>query len=150
MAEYDLLFVGGGTTSRLADHIRQHEFVDPIREFLAAGGIYYGGSAGARLPCAEITLASHIEDDPHSAGKPGLGLVQGISVFPHADKYPPERPVEVARALGHDVLVLPEASGVAIVDHTLRAIGPDTVRLVVAAEGATRTLRAGDTVSLNA
>ncbi len=149
LSHFDLLFVGGGTTSKLASHIEEHRFGDAVRGFLEAGGTYYGGSAGAVLSCAEITLASQIEDDPRAAGMPGLGLVQGISVLPHADKYARARARDLADSLGQDVLALPEAAGVAIVDHTVRAIGPDIVRLV-APGGITRTLRAGESASLRA
>jgi dipeptidase E len=149
LSHFDLLFVGGGTTSKLASHIEEHRFGDAVRGFLAAGGTYYGGSAGAVLSCAEITLASQVEDDPQSAGMPGLGLVQGISVFPHSDKYPSTRARDLADSFGHDILALPEAAGVAIVDHTVRAIGPDIVRLV-APGGITRTLRGGESASLRA
>ena len=149
LAGYDLLFVGGGTTSKLVTHLQENKFADAVRDFLAAGGTYYGGSAGALLACDEITLASHIEDDPQSAGMPGLGLVHGVSVFPHADKFPIHRPVEVARLLGHSVLVLPESSGVAVGDGTLRAIGPGTPQLVTQVGRSIQALRAGETVVLS-
>lgn len=77
LRSYDLLFVGGGTTSKLVRHLSDHEFVEAVRDFLAAGGIYYGRSAGALLPCDEITLASYVEDDPRAAELHGLGLLRG-------------------------------------------------------------------------
>jgi peptidase E len=126
---YDLLFVGGGTTSKLAAHIQTHHFEQAVIDFVTNGGVYLGGSAGAILACDEITIASLIEDDPAARGMAGLGLVHGLSVYPHADTYSAD-PAQLARELGHDVIALPEASGVAIRDGELRAIGPGTIRLL--------------------
>jgi peptidase E len=43
----DLLFVGGGTTSKLLEHICEHGFRGHVADHVAQGGRYYGGSAGA-------------------------------------------------------------------------------------------------------
>jgi peptidase E len=129
LGRHDLLFVGGGTTSKLAAHIRENEFEQAVRDFVAGGGRYYGGSAGALLACEWISIAALLEKDPDALGMQGLGLIPGFSIFPHADKYPAGRPAEVAEKLGHEVLVLPEASGVVVDGDSLRAIGPDTVQI---------------------
>jgi hypothetical protein len=63
----------------------------------------------------------------------GLGLVRGVSLLAHADKHPPGRAAQIAKALGQDVLVLPEASGVVVEGAAIRAIGPDPVQLVSSA-----------------
>ncbi|MBX6751207.1 MAG: Type 1 glutamine amidotransferase-like domain-containing protein [Micromonosporaceae bacterium] len=136
---YELLFVGGGTTSKLAAHVHAYGFTQPVIDFVTGGGGYLGSSAGAILACDTITIAGLIEDDPDARGMAGLGLVPGLSVYPHADTFSAD-PVQLARELGHDVIALPEASGVAIRDGELRAIGPDTVRLIADAGATERIL----------
>jgi peptidase E len=136
---YELLFVGGGTTSKLAAHVQAYGFTQTVVDFVAGGGAYLGGSAGAILACDAITIAFLIEDDPAARGMPGLGLVPNLSVYPHADTFS-ANPAQLARELGHDVIALPEASGLAIRDGNLRAIGPDTVRLITDAGATERIL----------
>lgn len=125
---FDVIAVGGGLTSRLARHLRDHRFDRPLAAYIEAGGTYYGGSAGAILPCAEITLAGMIEDDPASASMPGLALLADAGILPHADTFPRELAGDLASALGHDVISLPENSGVRIEGAELTAIGPGVVR----------------------
>lgn len=127
LASFDVIAVGGGLTSRLTGHIRDHEFDGPLASYIRSGGTYYGGSAGAILPCAEITIAGMIEDDPESANMPGLGALKDTAILPHADKLPHERAGELASALGCDVISLPENSGIRIDGASMTAIGPGTV-----------------------
>ncbi|MDN5798343.1 MAG: peptidase E [Intrasporangium sp.] len=144
LAPYHLLFVGGGSTSTLAEQVLRHDFVSAVCDFVAAGGRYCGGSAGALLACETLTIASLVDGDIRATRMRGLGLVENLSVFPHADTFPKNRPLEVARALGHDILALPEASGVAVEGSGFRAIGPDPVRLVTNAGHDVREMRAGE------
>jgi len=102
--QFDLIFVGGGNTFRLLDHIRRNGFTEPAREFWLAGGDYYGGSAGAVLACQSIEIA-----EGHDANEPGLqelsalGLLAGVSVLPHFtdDQLPAAR----QWAVDHDAVV---------------------------------------------
>jgi dipeptidase E len=145
--ECDLLFVGGGLTSRLVSALSNANLFEHVRRFITEGGRYYGGSAGALLPCEVVTVAAMIEDDPSASGMEGLGLLHGLSVFPHADLYPDTRPAEVAAALGHSVLAIPEASGVAIVGKRLQVLGPEPIRLIT--QDGVRDLPAGAVEEIN-
>lgn len=137
---YDLLFVGGGRTSRLAREVLDHGFGHAVRTYVRSGGRYYGGSAGAILACERVTVAALVEDDAASHGMTGLGLLTGWSVLPHGDKVPPCTPAAVCEAVGADLLVLSEASGVVLEDGAMRAIGPDSVR-VLSRDGSRLLLR---------
>jgi peptidase E len=130
LARHDFLFVGGGLTSRLAAQVRDHGFEPAVRDFVTSGGNYYGGSAGAVLAAESIGIAALMDDDAGAAQLPGLGLIQGLSIFPHADRFTTKRQIEVADALGHDVLLLPEASGAVSEGKALRSVGPDQVAVL--------------------
>lgn len=138
VGEADLLFVGGGLTSRLASALRRAGLIEPIRHLLAEGGRYYGGSAGALLPSERITLAAMLADDPAAQDMPGLGVLRGPVVMPHANRYPDATPHEAAEALGHPVLAIAETSGVVVDGQRFKVLGHDTVRLA----------RGGDVVTL--
>lgn len=139
IADFDVIAVGGGLTSKLAGHIRAHQFDEPLADYIRAGGTYYGGSAGAILPCAEITLAGLIEDDPASADAPGLGVLRDAAIFPHADTYPRELAAQLASRLGYDLIALAEDSGVRVDGTELTAIGPGVVRRT-RTDGSTTTM----------
>lgn len=125
----DLVFVGGGSTSKLMHHIRRHGFDTVLAAHIRGGGRYYGGSAGALLPCEWVTLAGMVEDDPGAKGLPGLGVLVGASVFPHADSHPPDTSRRLAARLGHDVIALTEASGIRVTGRTIEPLGPEAVRI---------------------
>lgn len=95
LAPFDLLFVGGGSTSKLAQHIRDHEFEAAIHRYLEGGGHYYGGSAGAVLAVDSIDIAALVDNDPDAAGVKGLGLIRGVSILPHANFFSSERQQEL-------------------------------------------------------
>jgi dipeptidase E len=84
LASAELLFVGGGNTFHLLDHVRSHGFLSAVRGFVADGGDYYGGSAGAILACADIGIAAgYDENDIGLTDLTALGLVSGFAVLPH-------------------------------------------------------------------
>ena len=99
---YELLFVGGGITSKLAVHVLTYGFPQPVVDFVTGGGAYLGGSAGAILACDTITIAALIDDDPAARGLPGLGLVPGLSVYPHVDTYAADPASTSSTAATHD------------------------------------------------
>jgi dipeptidase E len=124
LASFELLFVGGGNTFRLLDHIRKHRFVDAVRDFVASGRSYYGGSAGAVLACDDIAIAvgrdlNSEEVDDFS----GLGLVHGVAVLPHFDVSQTVAAEAFARTRGVTVLGMPEGCGVIVCEGVMRSIG---------------------------
>jgi dipeptidase E len=129
LADFDLVFVGGGTTSKLAAHVRRHGFDTALADHILGGGRYCGGSAGALLVCEWITVAAMVDNDPDAEGVRGIGAFRGASVFPHADKYSPDTVVELAARLKHEVFALPEASGLRVSNGTVEPIGPGVVRV---------------------
>lgn len=111
----DLLFVGGGNTFKLLQHVRGSGFAEAIRSFVARGGDYYGGSAGAILACADISIA--VGRDENAVGLTdvtGLGLVREFAVLPHYDDRQRKAAQEWSSDHGSALLGIPERSGVTI------------------------------------
>jgi dipeptidase E len=127
----DLLFVGGGTTSKLLEHICEHGFRDPVAGFVARGGRYYGGSAGALIAGESIMLAGLAGNDSRAAASPAaLGLFSGVAVLPHADTFTLTDIRSWARQLGQRIVAIPEAGGLRVHEDEWAAIGPGQVTLI--------------------
>jgi dipeptidase E len=131
LAAADLLFVGGGNTFALLDEVLRHDFLPVVRDRLRAGGAMYGGSAGAILAGADISIAASADANDVGLTRTGaLDLLGGLVVSPH---YTPDQEAELAAlsaADGRTVLAIPERSGVAVVDDMARTVGPEPVHLI--------------------
>jgi dipeptidase E len=128
LGDFDLLLVGGGNTFSLLDAVRRYRFHEAVRDFVAAGGMYYGGSAGAILATDNIAIA----EDPNEVGLrelSGLGLLRGWHFLPH---YGPQRST-YARRFARDngpVLGVPETSGVLCREPGCVVAGPSPITMV--------------------
>lgn len=126
----DVLAIPGGNTFDLLQQLQQHQLLEVLHDFLAAGGQVYGGSAGAILLGADIAIAAVA--DPNDAGLSdtrGLDLLAGAVVLPH---YDPSQDVELLQRPGRQqraILALPENSGVVVAGHHARNVGPEAVRM---------------------
>lgn len=139
LASSELLFVGGGNTFHLLHHVRRHGFLDAVRAFVADGGDYYGGSAGAILACANIEIAELCdENDVDLTDLTALGLVTGLAVLPH---FAEDQLAEVREwSARHErvVLGIPERSGVALRAGTAEVLGDEAIWEVSRDEATTR------------
>ncbi len=80
----DVVAVPGGNTFALLATLRRIGLFEALREFLAAGGRMYGGSAGAVLAGADIGVAERWDgNDVGLRECGGLDLVGGRDVLPH-------------------------------------------------------------------
>jgi len=129
----DLLWVGGGNTYALLDHVRSTGWVDLVRAHVLRGGAYYGGSAGAVLAGADIDVARFA--DPNDVGltdTTGLCLLGRAIVRPHWTDDADSR-IEAwgwATRLDCDVLAIPDDAGVVVVDGLATNVGPARVDVV--------------------
>jgi dipeptidase E len=128
---FELLFVGGGNTFRLLHHLQAHDFLHPTRAFVANGGTYYGGSAGAVLATDTIRIADgHDRNDLGLKDLGALGLVHGVDLLPH---YTDDQHATTQQwAIRHNasVLGLPNASGLLVTRDGIRVLGPQPVHLI--------------------
>lgn len=123
-SQVDLLFVGGGNTFRLLDHVTSHGFVDPVRRFWRRGGDYYGGSAGAVLACDSIEIADgHDPNEPGLRDLTGLRLINGLAVLPHFTDDQLEQAVAWAADRQVELLGLPESIGLRCSHEDATVIG---------------------------
>jgi dipeptidase E len=141
----DLLVVGGGNTFRLLQHVRQAGFVDVVRQFVADGGDYYGGSAGAVLAGEDIAIAQG--HDPNEAGirdLAALGLMSGVSILPHFT----EDQTAAARSWAdrHDrmVLGLPESTGLRYASGRFEIVGTEQLTCISPGTRSVRRIAPGD------
>jgi dipeptidase E len=125
---FDLLFVGGGNTFRLLKHLKDHGFVEPVRQWVQAGGNYYGGSAGAVIATDSIAIAEH--EDSNNVGLldlDGLGLLSGIGFLPHYTSHQENLARSLSRRYRLPIVAVPEAAGLIVEGAAVRVVGPEAV-----------------------
>lgn len=124
----DLLFVGGGNTFILLDHVRRHGFIEPVRDFWHSGGDYYGGSAGAVLACENIAIADgHDPNEPGLTDLAALALLPDVAVLPHFTDDQATAAAQWSTTHGVPVLGLPETTGLHCHDGIANVIGAGRV-----------------------
>lgn len=139
IAGADLIFVGGGNTFQLLDHVRRHGYEQVVRDFVAAGGDFYGGSAGAILACSNIRIAGeHDTNDARLTDFKGLGLLRDLVVLPHYAEDQLTAAQRWSQDYGRPVLGIPERSGVVARGGVLEVVGFADVFVVT---GSTVTIR---------
>ena len=125
---FDLLFIGGGNTYALLDEVQRHQFLEPVRRFVANGGALYGGSAGAVLTGADISTAEPF--DPNDVGikdTAALNLLSGASLLPHYELRHAEWLRRYVAKNSVTVIAIPEHCGVVVHDDLARNVGPEPV-----------------------
>ena len=143
LVHFDMLFVGGGNTFDLLEHVMCHGFADPVRRFVANGGTFYGGSAGAILASDNIGIAEACDENENGLTElDGLGLISGATVLPHYG--PGEEATGRLWSQQHGVTVLgiPERSGIKILGGQARVLGREPIHVISAA--GTTVVRPGD------
>jgi len=134
LADVDLLFVGGGNTFFLLHHLQTHGFVEPVRQWVEAGGNYYGGSAGAILATDSIAIADHADsNDVGLLDLHGLGLLPGVGLLPHYRAKQQGLAQSISQDLGQPVVGVPEAAGLVVDKGAVEAVGPEAVWTVTGA-----------------
>lgn len=114
------VFIGGGNTYRLLQIVRETGFDQQLRRFAQAGGLIYGGSAGAILLGKTIGPETYTDSkNPGITDLSGLDLLQGYDVWCH---YQPAQAPEV-EAYGTPLVVLWEESGLVVTEQGFTGIG---------------------------
>ena len=125
---FDLIFIGGGNTYALLDEVQRHQFLEPVRRFLANGGALYGGSAGAVLAGADIGTAEPFDsNDVGIKDTSALNLLSGASLLPHYEPSHAEWLRRYVATTSATVIAIPERCGVVVRDGLARNVGPEPV-----------------------
>jgi len=128
MVAFDLIFIGGGNTYALLDEVQRHQFLEPVRQFVANGGSLYGGSAGAVLAGADIGTAELFDsNDVGIKDTSALNLLSGASLLPHYEPSHGEWLRSYVATTSTTVIAIPERCGVAVHDGLARNLGPEPV-----------------------
>lgn len=125
---FDLLFVGGGNTFFLLHQLQTHGFIEPVRQWVDAGGNYYGGSAGAILATDSIEIADQADrNDVGLVNLDGLGLLPTIGLLPHYTADQQDLAQSISGHLGRPVIGVPEAAGLVVENGAVETVGPEAV-----------------------
>ncbi len=124
LVQYDGIYVTGGNTFYLLDHIQRSGFDIVIKELINQGTIYIGGSAGSCIMCPTIEhvqILDHPEEVPELTDYTALGLGSEL-IIPHAgrDKYS-ARHAKLKKQYGDRLLFLRDDQAL-IVDGDQREI----------------------------
>lgn len=86
LQDVSLLYVGGGNTFRLLEHMRATGFATPLAGFLNRGGLYIGSSAGAVVAGPDVGFIACMDDNAavQLSDFTGLGLLD-FNILPHTD-----------------------------------------------------------------
>ncbi|MEI8232963.1 MAG: Type 1 glutamine amidotransferase-like domain-containing protein [bacterium] len=83
LSTYQIIFVAGGNTFYLLDHVRKSGFDVVIKELLQLGVIYVGSSAGSIIMCPTIEFFRSLDmPSPEMTDFRGLGIFNQL-IIPH-------------------------------------------------------------------
>ena len=86
LSEVSAVYVSGGNTFYLLDHMRKSGFFDHVQTRIRQGLVYIGSSAGSIVATPDIGYADALDDRSKAdeANDVGLNLVN-FSILPHMD-----------------------------------------------------------------
>lgn len=151
LKKFDAIYIDGGNTFRLMDHVRKSHFYELIRKFIHNGGVINGDSAGA------IVLGSHLqtahfgsfgdENETELISYQGLNLLGDFAIHCHYEKIEHLEIMGFVKEYGLPVIALNETAGVFIDQNILVVIGECDVDLYT--EDEVINILPGETFSLD-
>jgi dipeptidase E len=122
--QFDGVYVGGGNTYSLLAELIHSGFDRHLRAYARAGGVIYGGSAGAVVLGRDIRTVSHIDRNHVGLLETNcLDLALGYAIWPHYQPQDDSLIQGFIQNFEQPVLAIPERSGVVIASETLRRVG---------------------------
>lgn len=118
------VYIGGGDTGKLLDHVVKSGFHTALKAYLKQGGIVYGGSAGAIILGQDIRTAREVCNTAR-VNYDGLNLLEGYSVYCHYQGTLEEQELieRLVSELNTSILTIPEETGLLVKDYNIRVIG---------------------------
>ncbi len=127
----DLIYLSGGNTFHFLKYIRSTGIESKLRDFLKAGGIIAGHSAGAIIMSPNINTASYPPDD-RDENRVGLTNLRGMKfcsfeIFPHfyvRSKIQNQALLDASINLKHMIYGLPDGAAIAVNGSSVTFHGP--------------------------
>lgn len=118
-----LIYLTGGDPRHLAAVMLETPAWAGILEARAAGGVLAGSSAGAMVLCDSMLLPGA------KASEPGLGLLEGLLVIPHHDRWSDGLGgvFEATAGTGTRLLGIDESTGLVLEEGQCRILGAAAV-----------------------
>lgn len=113
---FDSIYFGGGNTYKLLHFVMTSGLNKKIQQYLASGGVVYGGSAGAIILGKDVRTVEN-ENIKKSPLNNGLDLLAGKSISCHYTQSEDDKLRKLAQSLQSEIIALPEDSGL-ITDST--------------------------------
>jgi dipeptidase E len=130
-ADFRAVYIGGGNTYRLLSVVRRWNLLDQLREFVAGGGVVFGGSAGAALLGADISTIAHLDrNDDGLTETAGADLAAGHGVFVHHEESDLARETVWSATYRRPALALTEGANAVVSGTAVTAVGADPVVVV--------------------
>lgn len=128
MRKFGAIYIGGGNTIKLLQHIRSTGFDLRLKSYIAEGGIVYGGSAGAIILGKDVRTASETQITPLDDSR-GLDVLGGYSVMCHYIPSEASRKtiMELSSLIHSPIICIPEKSGVVSTSSNLTVVGSKDV-----------------------
>lgn len=147
LREFDAMWIGGGNTFLLLDQIRKSGFEEPLREFLAAGKLVAGNSAGAIILGSDIRYAH----DPNEVGMTnfaGFSCFADYTVWCHDTKqrYRDEI-LQYVKKSRRPAMAIPDKSSVRALGNEIQNLGDESMTLY-AKDGSVVQLSKGQSIHL--
>ena len=128
VAAVNAIYVGGGNTYRLLERLRQTNTDRRLREFISAGGILYGGSAGAII-CGETIETTPDENMVGLQETTALQLLPETDIWCHYSEADDPEIHEYAVETDRTVVAIPERSGASVTATRYRVVGHVPIRV---------------------
>lgn len=125
---FSAIYISGGNTFHLLNEIRDRIFYAALIDYIATGGIVYGGSAGAIILGADIRTCAHA--DPNVVGLQhfdGLNLIGGYSVWCHYEAANDQLIERYIKNFQHPIIALTEETGIYVSDQGMKVLGTGPV-----------------------
>lgn len=129
MTDYSALFFGGGNTFKLLHDLKKCGAFEKIKDYLAGGGVAFGGSAGAIIFGADLE-ACRLDDtnEVNLQATDGFDVLNGISILCHYTNRTAEKDEQSKRYLlelskHRKAVALPEEITLFVNDNNMEVIG---------------------------
>jgi dipeptidase E len=126
MMSFGAIYIGGGNTVTLWQHIQGSGFDEKLRQYTKKGGTIYGGSAGAIILGKDLRTAPEARKEQLNSYD-GLNILGGYSVFCHYDSSSKHAVEKLIDDIGSPIIAIPENSGVVRSEKKLLILGSGSV-----------------------